>query len=126
MQEQGKKLSSEHREDQRAEHGNDHGKPELDPKDVLNAHVIPLAVKLRAEQTRRGRTADRREVEDQQKLVCDGDARHLVRADLPDHNVVQKTDEIRDPVLEHDRQHDSKHHFVERPVPYEPPDTLHV
>ena len=60
------------------------------------------------ENTDSGHAAEDAEIEDEEQLVDDGDPGHRIRADPPDHNVVQHTDKIRDTVLQHDRKSD--HH----------------
>ena len=61
---------------------------------------------MRTENPDAGETAENHQIEDKLQLIHDGNARHLVRADLADHDVVKHTDKIRDAVLNHDRNRD--------------------
>ena len=56
------------------------------------------------------------EVEYEQQLVGNGNARHFHAADPPDHDVVEHIDEIRDPVLDHNGEREQDHPAVKRPV----------
>ena len=59
-----------------------------------------------------GNAAEDAEIENEEELVGDRDAAHLQRADLTDHDVVQKADEVGDSVLDDDGDDDSGDVFV--------------
>ena len=49
-------------------------------------------------------------------MIGAGNPRHDLRADSADHKIVKQTDEIRNAVLNHYRDHQKKHFFIKRPV----------
>ena len=64
-----------------------------------------------------GYSSEQAEIVDKEKLVYNGYARHLLCANLADHDIVQKTYKVADAVLNHDRNGDGEHHFVKAFVP---------
>ena len=51
-------------------------------------------------------------MEDEDQLVYDRDAGHLVGSDASDHDIVEHADEICDRVLDQDRQHDHQQMMI--------------
>ena len=87
--------------------------PELDAKDIPHAVAVALAEKLCAENARAGHAAEHAEIEYEHELIRDRHARHLLCADLSDHDVIEQTDKVRDAVLDHDRNGKRKNHGIE-------------
>ena len=70
-------------------------------------------MELRREYPRAGNGAENAQIEDEKKLIYDSDARHLLGADLTDHDVIEQVDELRNAVLEHNGKRDRKNGLVE-------------
>ena len=100
-------------QDNRAQHQNPQAHINLEPQGMLDALVVLAAEKLGAKNPHPGDCPEDGQVEYHQKLVHDGDAGHLLRADPPHHDIVQQTYEIRDAVLNHDGHRHSQHFRVE-------------
>ena len=81
--------------------------------------MIFAAVKLRPKDTDAGNSAEYCQIKDQQKLIDNGNPRHLLRADTPYHDIVQKPHKVGDAVLDHDGHGDSQRHPVEGSVAYQ-------
>ena len=83
---------------------------------MADTFFITLAEVLGCEDTGTGKAAENTQIIDEHQLVDDGYPRHLLRADLPDHDIVQHIDKIGDAVLDHDRDGNRKQPPVECPV----------
>ena len=89
-----------------------HADVKLEAEGMAHAVVVAFAVKLGAVDARAGQRAEDRQVKHKQKLVDDSDARHRLRADAPDHDIVQQADEVGDAVLNNDRHRHRQHFFI--------------
>ncbi len=74
--------------------------------------MIFLPEILSSKNTGTGYGAKQTKVVDKEKLVHDCHTRHLLRANLPDHDIVKKSHKICDPVLDHNGDGDEEHHLV--------------
>ena len=106
-------LFAEKKENREAGGADNGSRNQLETKRIAHTLVIAGAVELCGENARARQTAENTEVKNEQQLVGDGDAGHLIGADLSDHHVVQKPDKVGNAVLNHDRDGDGKNDFVE-------------
>ena len=65
------------------------------------------------------KSAEYAEHEYEYELIDDCNARHLLRADKSDHDIIQKRHEVGYYILNEDRNHYGKKPAVKRPVAYE-------
>ena len=79
---------------------------ELIPEYALELVPVALSEVLSTEYPCAGEAAKDAELKYEQKLIGDGYAGHLFRADLPHHNIVQKAHKVGDALLNDDGQHD--------------------
>ena len=94
---------------------------ELRAERVAHACIVLRTVKLRREDARSRERAEHAQREHEQQLVDNGDAAHRLRADLPHHQIVQQAHEIRDHLLDQNRDHHREHAAVKRFVPDQAP-----
>ena len=78
--------------------------------------MILLPKVLCRKNTRSGHPSENTQIIDKNQLIHNGSPRHLLRADPPDHNIIQQTHEIRDSILDHDRNSHSQNHHIKLPV----------
>ena len=73
----------------------------LKSEGVSNSLVVSRAEVLRGEDPRGRGGAEDQKIEDENKLIHDGNARHLLGAQASHHHVIQEVDHISDAVLHH-------------------------
>ncbi len=95
-------------EDQNADRSEDRVEDDLETEGVTDAFCVAFAVILCGEDADAGGRTEDQQVEDEDQLVCDGNAGKCICADLADHEVVEQVDEIRNCILHHHR--DGDHH----------------
>ena len=95
-------------------HGQQQARVELVAAGRAHALLIARAAVLGGEDARARNRAEYGQVEYVDQLVRHGDARKLVGADAPDHQVVQQVDEVGNGILHDDRNHHGQHHCIER------------
>ena len=83
-------------------------KQNLQTEGIADAFVVALPEILRRENADAGETAEDTEDPDKHQLIDDRDAGHGVRADAPDHDVVEHVDKVCNAILEHDRNGDGE------------------
>lgn len=93
--------------------GNQCTEDQVKAQGMLDAFRIPPAVKLRPENPRASHGPENAQVHYEQHLVYNGDAGHLLRADLSHHQVVQQVHKGGDGVLQQQRQGQHRHRLVE-------------
>ena len=69
-----------------------------------------------------GYPAENAEIIHKDQLIDDRRTGHLLCTDPPDHNIIQKTDKIRDTILDHDRHRNGQNHQIKLLIPYELPE----
>ena len=79
---------------------------QLEAEGIAHAPLVPAPEVLRAEDADARHGAEDGEVEDQQKLIDDGGARHRLGAKLTDHHVVKQADEVGHGILQDDGKGD--------------------
>ena len=94
----------------------DHSHPELIPECLPHTLMILLPKVLCRKNTRSGHPSENTQIIDKNQLIHNGSPRHLLRTDPPDHNIIQQTHEIRDSILDHDRNSHSQNHHIKLPV----------
>ena len=100
----------------------DHSHPELIPESLAHTFIILLSEILRRKNTRTGYSTENTQIINKNQLIHDRSPRHLLRPDPPDHNIIQQTYEIRNPILDHDRHSHSQNHHIkllitDKPLP---------
>ena len=83
---------------------------QLEAERVAHTVHIALAVELRAEDARSAEPAEDRQAVDHHDLVGDGGGGDGFRPEAADHDVVEQGDEIRDELLDDDR--DQEHEYA--------------
>ena len=101
--------------DHRNAHDHRHN-DDLDPHRDAHAFFILLSEKLRAVDARAGQRPEDTQIEHEKHLVHDRHRRHRQRADAPDHDVIQKADDVGQRILQHHGQNDRRGAAVEIPV----------
>ena len=82
------------------------------PKCIPNTFRIPASVKLCTENTRTGYCTENHQVKYKNQLIDNGNAAHLLCADISHHNIIQHTDKIGDTVLNHNGHCHCQYHLV--------------
>ena len=95
--------------DQQADHT-------LETERIPQSLVVIISIKLGAQNTSARNCAKNTDVIYKNQLVHDRYAGHLLRSNLSDHDVIQHTDKIRNPVLNHDWNRYHQNPAVEIPV----------
>ena len=85
------------------EKGQSAAEEELEAEAMAHALVVFAAEILSAEYARACQRSEDAEIEDEEKLVGNGDARHLRSSHCADHNVIQHIHKVGDAVLDHHR-----------------------
>ena len=75
--------------------------------------MVLLTIILCSKNAGTGYTAEQTQAVHEEYLIYDRHAGHLLGSHLPDHNVVQKADEVRDSILDHDGYGYRQYHFIE-------------
>ena len=76
---------------------------------MLLSLVIPFSVKLRTENTGSWNAAENTDIKNKHKLIDNGHTGHLLRANLPYHDVIQKAYKAGDGVLDNHGNRKIKH-----------------
>ena len=108
-------LSNSQKQQNRPNRQN-HSHPELIPKRLSHTLIILLSKVLCSKNTRSGYPSENTQIIDKNQLIHNGSPRHLLRTNPPDHNIIQQTHEIRDSILNHDRNSHSQNHHIKLPV----------
>ena len=95
----------------------DHADPEFKTEGVPHTLIVALSEILRSKDSCAGHASKDTEVIDKKKLIDNRNTGHLLGADLPYHDVVEKADKVGDTVLNHNRHRNAKHHQVKPFVP---------
>ena len=91
-----------------AQRGKDRVEDDLEAEGIADALRIAFTVILRSKDTHAGGRAEGEKIEYEDQLVSNSHAGDRIRAQVADHEVVQKVDEIADTVLDHHRDRDQK------------------
>ena len=92
------KLENQQRQDRKQ-----NGKHHFHADCIADPFLVAFPGKLGSEDADPGKTSEDHQIIDENQLIHDGNPGHLARADLTDHDVVEHTDEVRDSILDHDR-----------------------
>ena len=101
-----------------AQDGKQQTHPQLEAEYPAHPFRVPFAKVLGTENARTGMATEDAQVEHKDKLVANGNAAHLFRADGAHHKVVQQVYELSDAVLHHNGQRYRQNHFVEGFISY--------
>ncbi len=105
-------IFSKEGQDQNTSKSDQCGNIKLKAERMPDPLVILFPIKLRRKDPRARYRAKNSQIVNQQQLIDNGNAGHLLRPDLPHHDIIQQTHKIGDPVLDHNGNRYSQRHPV--------------
>ena len=84
--------------------------------------MIFLSKILCCKNPRSGHPSENTKIIYKNQLIDDRRTGHLLSTDAPNHNVIQKTDKIRNAVLDHDRYCNGQNHQIKLLISYKLPE----
>ena len=91
---------------------NDAAYDQLETENIANPLYIAFACELRTKYASSPKSTKDAEIKDKNKLIRNGHTGHLLRAEPPNHKVIQHANELRDTILDHHGHRNGKHHAV--------------